>query len=198
MNNFFLILDFIKLNVEINYTNTLLIFFIYSLFHYSLSLPGSIILYAASGYFFGLYIGFLTSIMSLTLGSLFFFIFSAYLLKKIFPNKYNSYLKNINNYFKNSSFEYLIILRIIPGPPLIMQNLFLSILNIKKRLFFLTTILGYIPIVFVSVYFGNQLNNFDSLKSISFIDIFSLEFIIFISFILLLIFLRVIYKKKKN
>jgi len=198
MDIFFLILDFIKLNVEINYFITLSILFIYLFLHNSLSLPGGIIIFAASGYFFGLYIGFLISIISVVLGSLFFFVFFSFLLKKIFPQRYQNYSKKITNYIDDSSFEYLILLRMIPGPPLMLQNLLLSILNIKKTLFCLTSFIGFSPIVFVSVFFGYQLNNFNSLKSIIFSDIFSLEFIIFIFFIITLVFLKVFYKKKKN
>ena len=198
MEIFFLILDFIKLNVEINYFITLLILFIYLFLHNSLSLPGGIIFFAASGYFYGIYIGFLISIISLVLGSLFFFVYVSLLLKKIFPEKYKNYSKKITTYLADSSFEYLILIRMIPGPPLMLQNLLLSILNIKKTLFSLTTFIGFSPIVFVSVFFGYQLNNFNSLKSIIFSDIFSLEFLIFIFFIIILVFLKVFYKKKKN
>ena len=198
MDIFFLILDFIKLNVEINYSITLLIFFIYLFLHSSLSLPVGSIFFAASGYFFGLYIGFLISIISVVLGSLFFFVFFSFLLKKIFPQIYQNYSKKITHYIDDSSFEYLILLRMIPGPPLMLQNLLLSILNIKKTLFCLTSFIGFSPIVFVSVFFGYQLNNFNSLKSINFSDIFSLEFIIFIFFIFTLVFIKALYKKKKN
>ena len=198
MSNFFLILDFIKLNVEINYINTLLIFFIFLFIHYSLSLPGGIIFSAASGYFFGLYIGLFISMVSLVLGSLFFFIFTSFFLKKIFPKIYNNYSKKITTYIDDSSFEYLIILRLIPGPPLMLQNLLLSILNIKKTLFCLTTFIGFSPIIFVSVFFGYQIKNFYSLKIITLKDIFSLEFIIFIFFIFALLFLRLFFKKIKN
>ena len=198
MDIFFLILEYIKLNAEINYINTLLIFFIYLLLHNSLSLPGNIIFFTASGYFFGLYIGFFISIISLVLGSLFFFVFFSFFLKKIFPKIYNNYSKKITNYIDDSSFEYLILLRLIPGPPLMLQNLLLSILNIKKTLFCLTSFIGFSPIVFVSVFFGHQLNNFTSLKSVNSSDIFTLEFIIFIFLIFLFIFLKVFYKKKKN
>ena len=198
MDFFFLILAYIELNIEINYINALIIFSFYLLLHNSLSLPGSIIAFVASGYFFGLYIGFFISIISLVLGSFVFFVFFSFFLKKIFPKIYNNYSKKITNYIDDSSFEYLILLRLIPGPPLMLQNLLLSILNIKKTLFCLTSLIGFSPIVFVSVFFGNQLNNFNSLKSIAFSDVISLEFIIFISFVFTLIFLKIFYKKKKN
>ena len=198
MDIFFLILEFIKLNIENNYFNTFLIFTIYLFLHNSLSLPGSIVLFAASGYFFGLYMGFLMSIISLVSGSFFFFVFFAFLLKKLLPKLYNNYSKKITFYIDDSSFEYLVLLRLIPGPPLMLQNLFLSALNIKKILFCVTSFIGFSPIVFVSVFIGYQLSNFNSLKSIVFSDIFSLKFIIFIFLIFILIFLRIFYKKKKN
>ena len=198
MDFFFLILGYIELNIEINYINTLIIFSFYLLLHNSLSLPGSIIAFAASGYFFGLYIGFFISIISLVLGSLFFFLFFSIFLKKIFPKIYNNYSKKITNYIDDSSFDYLILLRLIPGPPLMLQNLLLSILNIKKTLFCLSTFIGFSPIVFISVFLGYKLSNFNSLKSVVFSDIFSLEFIIFTFFILVLIFLRIFYQKKKG
>ena len=198
MDIFFLILEFIKLNIENNYFNTFLIFTIYLFLHNSLSLPGSIVLFAASGYFFGLYMGFLMSIISLVSGSFFFFVFFAFLLKKLLPKLYNNYSKKITFYIDDSSFEYLVLLRLIPGPPLILQNLFLSALNIKKILFCVTSFIGFSPIVFVSVFIGYQLSNFNSLKSIVFSDIFSLKFIIFIFLMFILIFLRIFYKKKKN
>ena len=125
MDILFLILDFIKLKIEINYFITLLILFIYLFLHFSLSLPGGIIFFAATGYFFGLYVGFLVSILSLVLGSLFFFVFFSFLLKKIFPLIYKNYSNKITNYITDSSFEYLILLRMIPGPPLMLQNLLL-------------------------------------------------------------------------
>jgi len=195
MDGFFLILDFIKLKVEINYIYTLLIFFTYLFLHSSLSLPGGIIFFTASGYFFGLFIGFLVSIFSLVFGSLFFFVFFSSLIKKIFPLRYKKYSKKINNFIADSSFEYLILLRILPGPPLIFQNLLLSMLNIKKKLFCLTAFIGYFPIVFISAFIGNQLNNFNSLKLITFSDLISLEFIFFIIIIFVLICLKILYKK---
>ena len=198
MDIFFLILEFIKLNIENNYFNTFLIFTIYMFLHNSLSLPGSIIFFAASGYFFGLYMGFLMSIISLVSGSLVFSVFFAFLLKKILPKVYNNYSKKITFYIDDSSFEYLVLIRLIPGPPLMLQNLFLSALNIKKTLFCVTSFIGFSPIVFVSVFIGYQLSNFNSLKSIAFSDIFSLKFIIFIFLTFILLFLRIFYKKKKN
>ena len=138
------------------------------------------------------------SILSLVLGSLVFFIFSKFFLKKLFPNIYLKYSNNVSNYISKSSIEYLIIFRMLPGLPLMMQNLCLSLLNIKKTTFFLTSLVGFSPIVFTTVFIGYQLNNLDNLKKLSLADLFSKEFIIFIIFIITFLIIKIIYKKHRN
>ena len=128
MNLFYIFLDFIKLNIENNFILTFLLFFVFLLFYSAFSIPGSLIFIASTGYFFGIYFGFILSILSLVFGSLFFFIFSKFIFKKIFPNIYLKYFNKVNNYISKSTIEYLIIFRMIPGTPLMIQNLLLSFL----------------------------------------------------------------------
>ena len=196
MENIFFFLDYIKFNVEYNYFYTLLLFSLYLLTYNAISIPGNIIFIAASGYFFGIFIGFLISIFSLVLGSLIFVSFASYVLKKITPNFIKVYSKKINNYINDSSFEYLIILRIIPGPPLMLQNLILSSLKISKSKVFLSTLIGFSPFVFITVFVGEALNNMEKLKNLSIEDIFSIEFILFILFVIFILVIRIFYKKK--
>ena len=142
MDFFYIFLDFIKINIENNFIFTFLLFFVFLLFYNAFSIPGNLVFIASSGYFFGIYLGFILSISSLVLGSLFFFIFSKFFLKKIFPNIYLKYSNSVSHYISNSSTEYLIIFRIIPGTPLMIQNLCLSLLDIKKTTFILTSLVG--------------------------------------------------------
>jgi len=198
MNFFYIFLDFIKLNIENNFILTFLLFFVFLLFYSAFSIPGNLIFIASTGYFFGIYFGFILSILGLVFGSLIFFIFSKYFFKKIFPNIYLKYSNNVSNYISKSSIEYLIIFRMIPGLPLILQNLCLSLLDIKKGAFILTSLVGFSPIVFTTVFIGYQFNNIDNLKKLSFSDLFSKEFIIFIILIITILIIKIIYKKNKN
>ena len=85
----------------------------------------------------------------------------------------------------------------IPGPPLILQNFCLSILNIKKTKFIFTSLIGFSPLVFTAVMIGNQINNIEKLKKISLRNIFSLDFMIIIIFLTLILVIHIIYKRKK-
>ena len=198
MNLFYIFLDFIKLSIENNYILTSLLFFLFLLFYSTFSIPGNLIFIASTGYFFGIYFGFILSILSLVFGCLIFFVFSKFFFKKIFPNIYLKYSDNVSNYISKYSTEYLIIFRMIPGTPLIVQNLCLSFLNIKKATFILTSLVGFSPIVFATVFIGYQLNNINNIKKLSLADFFSKEFIVFIIFIITILIIKIIYKKNKN
>jgi len=198
MEIFFFILDFIKLKVETSYYTTLLIFFFFLLIYSTFSIPGNIILVVSTGYFFGIYTGFLLSISTIVLGSLFFYLLTSFCLKKIFPNIIEKYSNRIDQYISVSSLEYLIIFRMIPGPPLMLQNLLLSFLNINKTKFIISSLLGFAPLVFISVFFGFHLTNFSNLKSITLSNIFSLDFILVLIFIIFLLLVRIFYKRKNN
>ena len=196
MDLFFFILDFIKLKIQFNYFLSLFLFTLFLLIYNSISLPGNLIFMLSSGYFFGLYTGFIISILTLVFGSLIFFSFASYSIKKFSPKFINKYSSKLDIYISNSSIEYLIIFRMIPGPPLMLQNTILSLLSITKTKFILSSLIGFTPIVFVVVYFGHQINNFSNLKSYSISDIFSLKFLIVLALIILLLFFRIFYKKK--
>ena len=198
MNFFYILLDFIKLNIENNLILTSVLFFVFLIFYNAFSLPGSLVFFASTGYFFGIYYGFTLSILSLVFGSLIFFIFSKFFFKKIFPNIYVKYSNKVNNYISKSTIEYLIIFRMIPGPPLMLQNLCLSLLDIKKITFILTSFVGFSPIVFATVFLGYQLNNIDKLKKLSLADLLTKEFVIFIIFIIIFLVIKIIYRKNKN
>ena len=189
-------LEFIKFNVEYNFVLTSILFFIFLLFYNTFSIPGNIIFIAASGYFFGIYLGYLISIFSLVFGSLIFFSFFHFVVKKLFPITIDKYIENLQNYISNSSIEYLILFRMIPGPPLFLQNLLLSFLKISKINFVISSFVGFTPLVFIVVFIGNNLKNIDKIKNISINDIFTFKFLIFIFLLVVFLLIRIFYKKK--
>jgi uncharacterized membrane protein YdjX (TVP38/TMEM64 family) len=196
METFLKLLEYIDYNLDNNYFIFLLFLFIFMLVYNSFSLPGNIILMASTGYFFGLIIGYIISILTLTLGSLIFFMFFSNVIKNYFPENHSRYLQKINNYTNKNSLEYILILRIIPGTPLFLQNLFLASLKIKKSIFFFMSLIGFTPIVFLVVFFGKQLNNLAKFSSFKLADILSVEYFIFLILVFLILFIRIIFKKK--
>ena len=198
MEILFFILDYIEIKIEYNYLFTLLFFFIFLTIYSTLSIPGNIIFIVAAGYFFGTSVGFLLSICSIVIGSFLFFIFVSSFLKIFFNKKMHAYTKNIYNYLINSKFEYLVIFRLIPGIPLFLQNFLLSTININKIKFLLSTFLGFTPIIYLMVFFGDHLKDFNKLKSLSFNDFFSMNFILLLFFIIFLLIIRIFILHKKN
>ena len=191
-------LDYIQLTIEHNFYFSLIIFLSLMILYNSFSLPGNPIFMTSAGFLYGIGIGFFVSIIGIVLGSLIFYLFVSFLLKKVFPSFYNKYSSKAHSYLSDSTFEYLIIFRMIPGFPLIVQNLVLTILKIDKLKFIISSIIGFSPLVFAFVYFGKQLNNISKLKSFTFSDIFSLEILILIFLLILLISIRIVYVKKKT
>ena len=164
---------------------------------FSLSLPGGPILITASGFFFGFYLGFIINIISILIGSYIFI----YLLKKIFYKLFNffylKFSKKLNNLLQHSSYEYLILIRLIAGIPLFIQNLF-SFINISKTKFFISSFLGFSPTIFLLTYFGSKIYEIYELKNFKSSDVISTEFIFFTILLIMLIIIRIIYKIKKR
>ena len=195
MEFFFSLLQNILLYSQDNYFISILFFFLFLLFYSIFSFPGLLIFTSISGYLFGIYYGFIISILSVTLGSLVFFFLSKIFFKYFFIQYYEKYAQNINKYISHSTVEYLIIFRLIPGLPLIVQNIILSLLNISILKFLSATFIGFTPVFLTSVFIGNKIKNFQLIKGISRQDLFTWDFILIISLLVLLLILRIKFKK---
>ena len=147
-NILFNIADFI----HNNYYYSFLLYFIISICFFTLSLPGGMIILISSGFFFGFLGGFIINILSISLGSLIFIIFSKTILSKLFEKYYNKFSDQLNNFIKNSSYEYLILLRLLIGPPLIFQNICISLLNVSKTKIFTSSVIGFTPSILLLCY----------------------------------------------
>ena len=191
-----LIFDHIIYWIEINYFLSIFLFFIF-IFIYSLfSIPGLIIIFVFGGYAFGIYLSYIVCIISFTLGCFCFFILSKYFFSKFFEKYCNKYTNKIDKYIKSSSIEYLIIFRLIPGTPLLVQNILLSLLEISSFKFILSTIIGSSPLMFFCIYIGSKLNTIVNLEKFSTKDVFSIDVILILLFIILIFSIRIIFKKK--
>ena len=196
MDFFLKYLDFITYYVDNNFLLSAFLFFIFLVIYNSFSLPGNLFFFLSSGFFFNVYIGFLINIFSIVIGSLNFFIFSKLFFKFFLSKFYNKYSNKITKIIKNSSYEYLILLRLISLFPLMVQNICLSILNISKTKFIITTFIGFIPIMFLAAFIGNEISNFVELKNFRMKDLFSSNFLLIFLLLILIIVLQIFFKKK--
>ena len=177
------------------YVYSFCLFFIISTLYFTFSLPGGIIILLSSGFFFGFIGGFFLNIISICLGSLIFIIFSKTLLRGLFEKYYVKISDNLSKYIKSSSYEYLILIRLIIGPPLLFQNICISLLNISKTKIFITSLIGFTPSVLLFSYLGSHVSNIIELKSFTIADIFTSEIIIIFGLIILFVFFRIFFKK---
>ena len=198
LENFYLYINFINQNLENNYLIFSLIYFFSLIFFFSLSLPGSPILLITTGFFFGFYVGFLINIFSILIGSYFFVFFAKFFFNKSFNRLYLKFSNKLNKLIKNSSYEYLIIFRLIQGNPLFIQNLCLSFLNISRTKFIFTSFVGFTPVIIIFTYFGSKLLEIYEIKNIKYNDIFSKEFILIIIIFILFLIFRIIYNYKRK
>ena len=129
--------------VDMYYYFSFLIYFLTALVFFTFSLPGGLIVSLASGFFFGFIPGFFINIVSTSLGSLIFINFSKTILNKAFKKYYLKYSQKLSVYIKNSSFEYLILIRLIIGPPLIFQNMCISMLKVSNIKIFISSLIGF-------------------------------------------------------
>lgn len=181
--------------ISVYYFYSLFLYIIFLILFFTFSLPGGLIVLIASGFFFGFIQGFFINIISISLGSLFFIIFSKNLLSKMFNKYYLKFSDKLSGYIKNTSIEYLILVRLFIGPPLAFQNICISLLNVSKMKIFLTTIIGFIPQMLLFSYIGSYVSNIIELQSIVFSEIFSKEILFSIGFLIFLILLRIYFKK---
>ena len=181
--------------IEYNYTISIILYFFLLVIFFSFSLPGATVVVMSSGFFFGFFLGFIINIFAISIGSLFFVLFSKSLLQKLFKKIFIKYSSKISKLIQNSSFEYLILLRLIVGPPLVVQNICLSLMNVSKIKIFVSTFVGFIPIIGFLSYIGSYLNNILDLKKIKFDNLISMEFLLILFFLIFLLLLRIYLKK---
>ena len=196
--NFYFYISFIYANLENNYLIYLFIYFFSLVIFFSFSLPGGPIFLIVSGFFFGFTLGFFINIISILIGSYFFIFFAKHFFKKFFYKLYLKFSNKLNKLIKRSSYEYLIMIRLIQGNPLFIQNLCLSFLNISKTKFIFTSFVGFTPVIIIFTYFGSKLLEIYEIKNIKYNDIFSKEFILIIIIFILFLIFRIIYNYKRK
>ena len=191
-----IILNYIQMLILENYILALISYFLFCLFFFFLSLPGGLIVTLSSGFFFGFYIGFLINIISITFGSLFFTILSKNYFLSYFNNYLLKYTDKLNKIIKKSSFEYLVLLRLIFGVPLFVQNLFLSTLNISKTKFIISSFIGFTPYFLLFSFIGNQFSDLIEVKEFQLSNILSFELILIFLLLIIFLLLRIFFKFK--
>ena len=156
-----------------------------------------------AGFILGKWVGSLVVVVGLSVGASFLYIFANFFLKDFVREKFLNKFKNLDVKFKKSEFIYLLIYRFIGGIPWQLSCILPTLFNVKTINFFLATLIGIIPQVFLVVSIGSGLETIISqnLKPPKIMDIIISPDIYFplgafIILIITTIFLRTVFYKK--
>ena len=110
-----------------------------------------------AGFIFGKWLGTFILTIGMTIGASILYILGNYLFKEVIKEKFLDRFKNLEIKFKKSEFIYLLAYRLIGGIPFALSNVLPCIFNVKVFNFFLATLIGLIPQLFLVVSIGSGL-----------------------------------------
>ena len=86
------------------------------------------------------------------------YMFANYFLKDLIEEKFSSRFNNLTEKFKENEFTFFLIYRFVGGIPFFISNILPTIFNVKIRNFFLGSVIGMTPQLFVGASLGAGLN----------------------------------------
>tara|TARA_B100001057_G_scaffold398582_1_gene409192 strand:- start:51 stop:770 length:720 start_codon:yes stop_codon:yes gene_type:complete len=201
--------DFIKNNrdyfFDLKQSNLILLAGLFVLFCIVWTLAGGfgspIIIFG--GFMFGNWIGTLLLITGMTIGATILYIFANYFVKDLIEKKFHNKFKNLEMKFKRSEFLYLLIYRFVGGIPFAISNVLPCIFNVKVSNFFLATLFGMLPQLFVVTSIASNLEKIidKNLEAPGIIEVITspsiyIPLIIFLGLVVITLFARHIFYKK--
>ena len=155
-----------------------------------------------AGFIFGKWLGIFILMIGMTIGATILYMLGNYFFKEVIKEKFLNRFKNLEIKFKKSEFIYLLAYRFIGGIPFALSNVLPCIFNVRISNFFLATMIGLMPQLFLVVSIGNGIENIieQNLKAPRIIDlIYSpdiyIPLIIFAMLLIITIFFRKIFYK---
>jgi uncharacterized membrane protein YdjX (TVP38/TMEM64 family) len=113
--------------------------------------------FLVGGFIFGKWLGTLLVVFGLSIGATFLYIFANF-FKDLVEQKFSSRFSNLTEKFKKNEFVFFLIYRFIGGIPFFISNILPTIFNVKVRNFFLGSIIGMTPQLFVGASLGAGLS----------------------------------------
>ena len=182
----------------------ILIFFVFTIFWVSLLGFGSPIA-LLGGFIFGKWIGSLLVVFSLTTGSLCLYLIGKYFFYEFLNKKLHDKFNYLEKIFSKNELLIMIIFRFVGLVPFFIANLLPVIFNISIKNYYLGTLIGIFPAIFIMVSLGSGLSNIINTNETmpSFLSLIILPEIYFpiIGFLIIVVlslFLKKFLNKKQN
>ena len=197
--------EFIRSNKDIilQYKNNnlfflALIFFIFSIIWVLLlGFAGPLLIFA--GFVFGKWWGILLALFATSLGATLLYLLAGLFFKELVKEKLGKKFSKFNDFFKKNELFYFIVFRFIGGGgiPYGIQNVLPVLFNISSKNYFLGSLIGSGPPMFVSVALGAGIESFiDQNEKLSFLALITSQdiYLPIIGFLIIII-LTFILKK---
>ena len=155
--------------------------------------------FLVGGFIFGKWLGTLLVVFGLSIGATLLYMFANYFFKDLVEEKFSSRFSNFTEKFKKNEFVFFLIYRFIGGIPFFISNILPTIFNVKVRNFFLGSIIGMTPQLFVGASLGAGLSKIleENSEVPSVLDlIFSPDIYLPILGIVILVIIGLLLKKK--
>ena len=197
-------IDFIKQNIlyfsELKKTNILLLSLFSLLFIILWVFPflgfGSPVA-LLGGFILGKWLGVIIVVLGLSIGATLLYVFGNYFLRELVREKFLNRFEKLEIKFKKSEFVYLLIYRFCGGIPWQLSCILPTLFNVKVSNFFLATLIGIIPQIFLVVSIGSGLEQvinenleMPGIKDIIFFPDVYIPLIIFVILVVVTLILR--------
>ena len=114
--------------------------------------------FLVGGFIFGKWLGTLIIVFGLSIGATFLYMFANYFLKDLIEEKFSSRFNNLTEKFKENEFTFFLIYRFVGGIPFFISNILPTLFNVRIKNFFLGSVIGMTPQLFVGASLGAGLN----------------------------------------
>ena len=114
-----------------------------------------------AGFVFGKWVGTLISVLSLSIGATLLYCLANFLFKDFIKKKFSIKIKKFINLFNKNDFLYYMLFRFTGGGmPFAIQNILPIIFNMKIKKYFLATLIGIVPGIFIINSIGAGIGSF--------------------------------------
>ena len=154
--------------------------------------------FLVGGFIFGKWLGTFLVVFGLSIGATLLYMFANYFFKDLVKEKFSSRFSNFTEKFKKNEFVFFLIYRFVGGIPFFISNILPTIFKVKVRNFFLGSIIGMTPQLFVGASLGACLSKIleENSKVPSILElIFSPDFYLPILGIIVLVIIGFLLKK---